>query len=67
MSAEKRLYQHSVQSEAPRIPEIINTNRHTKMVSGGLVAVGVEQTIPPWQVEAEVAVCFPANGEVVKW
>src|SRR5262245_30303729 len=51
----KRLGQHAVKPLLCDLAELLDTDGHAEVASRGLVAVGLEQPIPPRQVEAKVA------------
>src|SRR6266571_3571109 len=54
--AAERLQQHATEPELASITKLLDTNRHGVMASRGLGAVGAQQSVPPRQVEAEIAV-----------
>ena len=52
----QRLRQHVVQPQFAWIAELLDSNRHGLVAGGWLGTVGSEQTIPPRQIETEIAV-----------
>ena len=56
----KRLRQHPVEPEFLGVAELLKAEGHAVMARFRLGAVSPEQPVPPWQVEAEVAVRLAA-------
>src|SRR5512132_4610146 len=54
--APEGLQQHAIEPEFAGITELLDTNRHGVVAGRGLGAVGAQQTVPPRQVEPEIAV-----------
>ena len=64
-SAAERLNEHEVEPQIARRAELRDADGHALMPVGGLGAIGSEQTVPPGQVEAEIAVGLPRNDRMV--
>src|SRR5215471_11465233 len=52
----ERLQQHAIEAEFAGITKLLDTNCHAVVARRRLGAVGAQQTVPPRQVEAEIAV-----------
>src|SRR5207247_2781781 len=50
------LQQHAIEPELASITKLLDTNRHGVMTGRGLGAVGAQQSVPPRQVESEIAI-----------
>src|SRR3989338_9169240 len=65
MRSHKGLKQHAVQLQILGLPEFLNADRHAEMPGRRLVLVGAKQSIPPGQIEAEVAVGFVTDNRMM--
>src|SRR5229473_5967920 len=52
----ERLRQHAADAQFSRLPELLNPDRHAVVTCFGLGAIGAEKPVPPWEIEAEIAV-----------
>src|SRR2546429_5917069 len=52
----ERLQQHLVEPHLPGLAELLDPDRHAFVTGRWLIAVGSQQSIPPRQVETEIAV-----------
>src|SRR5215211_490913 len=61
----ERLQQHAMQAEFAWVPELFDADRHALVAGRRLRTVRAEETIPPGQIETEVAVRFARNNRMV--
>src|SRR5205823_776742 len=54
--AAKWLQEQLVEPQLPRIAKLRDADRHRLMSIDGLGAVSAKQSVPPWQIEPEIAV-----------
>ena len=54
--APERLGQQSIKPELCRVSELVNPDGHALVAGCRLRSICPEQTIPPWQIETEIAV-----------
>ena len=61
----KRLRQQPIDAQLARIAKDRDADGHAVVAGFGHGTIGAEQTIPPWQIEAEIAVGLTAQDGVV--
>src|SRR4029077_173692 len=63
--APERLRQHPVEAKLLAVAERRDADRHVLVAGLGFAPVSPEQTIPPRQIESEIAVGFRANDRMM--